>query len=83
MVRNALRIPYRFLLRPRNFVYGLMMGSAFGWWGRDTLFVEGGMWIFNLVLGIKVWTGFVAIRSRLGQTTPGSRSSEPASGEQV
>lgn len=64
MIRNALHIPYWFLLRPRNFFYGLMWFSAFGWWGSfDRVFVEGGVWIFNLVLAVSVWTGFVAIRA--------------------
>lgn len=68
MVRNSLQIPYRFLLRPRNFVYGLMWFSAFGWWGSwDRWWVEGGIWIFNTGLAVSVWTGFLAIRSHMAQ----------------
>lgn len=66
MARNAYGVPYRFLLRPRNFVFGLMWFDAYGWWGSlSPWLVEGTVWAFNLVLGAAVLTGCIALRRAL------------------
>jgi phosphatidylglycerophosphate synthase len=61
MVRNALGRPYSWLVRPRFWVYGWLAVDLFllpGWLD----FVFGG---FALLLGIKVASGFMAIRRAL------------------
>jgi phosphatidylglycerophosphate synthase len=61
MVRNALGVPYSWLVRPRLWVYGWMVVDQFllpGW--MDVL--VGG---FSLLLAFKLATGFVAIRKML------------------
>jgi len=61
MIRNALGVPYSWLLRPRFWVYA--------WIAVDWLLLAG--WInvvvggFTLLMSIKVATGFVAIRRML------------------
>lgn len=66
MARNAYGVPYRFLLRPRNFVFGLMWFDAYGWWGPlSPWLVEGTVWAFNLTLGVSVMTGCIALRRAL------------------
>lgn len=61
MIRNALGVPYSWLLRPRLWVYGwiavdwLLLPNSLDW-------VVGG---FALLMGVKVATGFVAIRRML------------------
>lgn len=58
MVRNAIGIPYTWLVRPRFWVYGWLAIDLFllpGW--IDV--VMGG---FAIVLGIKMFSGFLAIR---------------------
>lgn len=73
MVRNAMGIPFRFLLRPRNFFYGLMWFDAYGWWGDySPVGVEVSVWIFNAALMAAVVLGFLAIRTQLA-----SRDKEP------
>jgi Phosphatidylglycerophosphate synthase len=60
MVRNAMNVPYSWLVRPRFFVYA---------WIPFALWLPGSMsyvvWIFNLVLIWKLVTGFRAIRRQL------------------
>ena len=61
MVRNALGVPYSWLVRPRFWVYGWIAVDLFllpGW--MDV--VVGG---FTAILAIKLATGFVAIRRML------------------
>jgi len=66
MVRNAMGIPYRFLIRPRNFFYGLMWFDAYGWWGSwSPGVVEGMVWTFNTILIAAVFSGFLAVRREL------------------
>lgn len=61
MVRNALGVPYSWLVRPRFWVYG--------WIAVDLYLLPGWMEIvvggFAAVLAIKLATGFVAIRRML------------------
>jgi len=61
MVRNALGVPYSWLVRPRFWVYG--------WIAVDLLLLPGWMDLvvggFTAVLAIKLATGFVAIRRML------------------
>ena len=61
MIRNALGVPYSWLVRPRFWVYGWIAVDLFllpGW----LEFVVGG---FTAILAIKLATGFVAIRRML------------------
>ncbi len=68
MVRNAMKIPYSTLIRPRNFVYGwywmvtfflcnTFMNSSTTWF----------VWACNVVLLIKFFTGFWHIRNELAK----------------
>jgi len=61
MARNALAIPYSWLVRPRFFVYI--------WFVVETYYLPGTvdyvLWLFNALLAIKVLTGFVKIRRRI------------------
>ncbi len=61
MVRNALAIPYSWLVRPRFFVYL--------WLVIETYYLPGTidyvLWLFNALLAIKVLTGFAKIRQRI------------------
>ena len=61
MIRNALSIPYVWLVRLRFFVYV--------WCVVDTYYLPGTinyvLWFFNALLALKLITGFVKIRRRL------------------
>jgi len=61
MVRNALAIPYTWLVRPRFFVYLCIPVSVY-WW-RASLEIL--LWIFALLLGVKTFTGFIKIRRQM------------------
>ena len=61
MVRNALEIPYSWLVRPRFFVYAWLPFEVFLW--PQTLDVL--LWFLTFLLGIKMVTGFVQIRRRM------------------
>jgi len=61
MVRNALAIPYPWLVRPRFFVYL--------WLVIETYYLPGTvdyvLWLFNALLAMNVLTGFAKIRQRI------------------
>ena len=61
MVRNALHIPYSWLVRPRFIVYI--------WFVVELYLLPGTinwlLWLLNILLGWKVLTGFVRIRKKL------------------
>jgi phosphatidylglycerophosphate synthase len=61
IVRNALSIPYSWLVRPRFFVYI--------WFIVETHYLPGTvdhlLWFFNALLVMKVLTGFAEIRRRI------------------
>ena len=61
MVRNALSIPYSWLVRPRFIVYG--------WFAIETYCLPGTidyvLWFFNALLALKILTGFVKIRRKI------------------
>ena len=61
MVRNAMEIPYSWLLRPRFLVYGWILVEAFFWPGT----INQVLWLINAVLIWKLLTGFVHLRERL------------------
>lgn len=61
MLRNALSIPYSWLVRPRFFVYGWMLVETW-WWPGSIDFV---LWTFNALLAVKLLTGFIRIRRRI------------------
>jgi len=66
VVRNAMGIPYSWLLRPRNFVYGWFLLESFVF--IDTQFAGSVVyliWFFNLILAAKFVTGFFNIRAKL------------------
>ncbi len=69
MIRNAMSIPYGWVLRPRNFVYGWLFLEAFLFTWPPLGFLAGSadyfVWFCNVVLAIKLVTGFVQIRNRL------------------
>ncbi|MBE0543260.1 MAG: CDP-alcohol phosphatidyltransferase family protein [Verrucomicrobia bacterium] len=61
MVRNALAIPYSWLVRPRFFVYLWMPVEVYLWRGSlDVL-----LWILTALLVLKTLTGFIQIRLKL------------------
>lgn len=61
MVRNALAIPYSWLVRPRFFVYLWMPVEVYLWRGSlDVL-----LWILTTLLVLKTLTGFIQIRRKM------------------
>lgn len=61
MVRNALAIPYSWLVRPRFIVYLWMPVEVYLWRGSiDVL-----LWILTALLGLKSLTGFIQIRRKM------------------
>ncbi len=61
MVRNALEVPYSWLVRPRFFVY---LAIAIDWqWASELTSVV--LLICNSLLAIKCASGFLAVRRRL------------------
>jgi phosphatidylglycerophosphate synthase len=61
MVRNALAIPYSWLVRPRLIIYAWMPVEVYLWRGSlDVL-----LWISSLLLAIKMLTGFIQIRRKM------------------
>jgi phosphatidylglycerophosphate synthase len=61
MVRNALSIPYSWLVRPRLFVYLWLVVETYYLPGT----VDYVLWLFNALLAVKVVTGFAKIRKRI------------------
>jgi phosphatidylglycerophosphate synthase len=61
MVRNALGVPYSWLLRPRFWVYAWIAVDAYLLAGWLNLVVG----LFAAVLAWKLWTGFLALRRLL------------------
>ncbi len=61
MVRNALAIPYSWLIRPRFVIYLWIPVEV--WWWPGT--IEIGLWIASSFLAAKMFSGFVRIRGAL------------------
>jgi phosphatidylglycerophosphate synthase len=61
LVRNALTIPYSWLVRPRMLVYVWFAVDQYVWPGTLSPVV----WIVTLLLAIKTLTGFIKIRRRM------------------
>lgn len=61
MVRNALAIPYSWVVRPRFIVYIWLIVEAYLWPGT----IGAVLWILVGLLAWKVLTGFVKIRRRI------------------
>jgi hypothetical protein len=61
MIRNALGVPYTWLVRPRFWVYAWIAVDQFWLPGWMDVVVGG----FTAILAIKLATGFVAIRRML------------------
>lgn len=61
MIRNALAIPYSWLVRPRFIVYGWLLVETYLWHGT----IDWLLWGLNGLLVWKVFTGFRKIRSRI------------------
>ncbi len=58
MARNALHIPYSWLVRPRLVVYAWMAVEAYAWHGS----LDWVLWIATAALGVKAISGFVQMR---------------------
>jgi phosphatidylglycerophosphate synthase len=63
MVRNALRVPYSWLVRPRFFLYAWLVVETYVLPGT----IDYVLWLFNAVLALKMVSGFLRIRNRLGR----------------
>lgn len=61
MVRNGLRIPYTWLVRPRFVVYAWIPVELYLWPGSLNILI----WLFNVLLGLKVVSGFIRIRKAI------------------
>jgi phosphatidylglycerophosphate synthase len=61
MARNAMAIPYSWLVRPRFFVYGCIPVAVYGW----PVVLNGLLWVVSLLLAWKTLTGFLNIRRRI------------------
>jgi len=60
-VRNALQIPYSWLVRPRFFIFLCIPVSLYGWPPA----VDWLLWVVSLLLAWKTLTGFIQIRRRI------------------
>ena len=63
MVRNALHIPYSWLVRPRLVVYAWMAVETFAWSGS----LDWVLWAATAALGVKALSGFVQMRRGMPQ----------------
>ncbi|MDF1755467.1 MAG: CDP-alcohol phosphatidyltransferase family protein [Verrucomicrobiales bacterium] len=61
MIRNAIKVPYSWLFRPRFLVFGWIAVEVFLWPGTINYL----LWGATLLLGLKAVTGFLAIRRKL------------------
>lgn len=61
MVRNAMEVPYSWLVRPRFVVYAWMVVEVYAWPHS----IDGVLWLFNVLLTWKMATGFYRIRATL------------------
>jgi hypothetical protein len=61
MVRNALAIPYSWLVRPRFLVYAWTPVEVYLWRGSLDLM----LWLLTVVLAVKALTGFIQIRRKI------------------
>ena len=61
MVRNALAVPYSWLFRPRFLVYAWLLVETWLFSGS----MEYVIWACNLLLAVKVLSGFLRIRRRI------------------
>jgi phosphatidylglycerophosphate synthase len=61
MARNAMAIPYSWLVRPRFFVFAAIPIDLYWWPGS----LNGLLWVVAALLAWKSLTGFVKIRKRL------------------
>jgi phosphatidylglycerophosphate synthase len=61
LVRNAMAIPYSWLVRPRFLVYAWMPVEVYLWRGS----LDFVLWALTALLALKTLTGFVQIRRRM------------------
>jgi phosphatidylglycerophosphate synthase len=61
MVRNAMNVPYSWLVRPRFIVFAWFVVETWFWPGT----INYVLWFFNVILTWKMLTGFRTIRSSL------------------
>jgi phosphatidylglycerophosphate synthase len=61
MIRNALSVPYSWLVRPRFIVYVWFIVEFYFWPGT----VDYVLWLFTAVLLVKMASGFYRIRKRI------------------
>lgn len=65
MVRNAMEIPYSWLVRPRFFVYGYLVFEMFLLPASFAGSIEVLLWLFIILLAIKLLTGFLKVRKKM------------------
>ncbi len=63
MIRNALKIPYSWLIRPRIIVYCWIPINAY-WWPGSLDYV---LVVFDVLLSWKLLTGFYKLRNKLSE----------------
>ncbi len=61
MVRNALDVPYQWIVRPRFYVYGWLVLETYVWPGTLDIMI----WACNILLALKFLSGFARLRSAL------------------
>jgi len=61
MVRNALLIPYTWLVRPRFLVYAWFVVEVYFWPGS----LNALLWLASVLLAVKMLTGFIQIRRKM------------------
>jgi len=60
-VRNALLIPYTWLVRPRFLVYAWFVVEVYFWPGS----LNALLWLASVLLAVKMLTGFIQIRRKM------------------
>lgn len=61
MIRNALSVPYSWLIRPRFIIYAWFVVEFYLWPGK----IDYVLWLFTAVLLAKMASGFYRIRKRI------------------
>ena len=62
MVRNAMGIPYKWLIHPRIFLYVMIFAQHYFVWPGTLLYL---VYVFNLIFALRIFSGFTRIRKEL------------------